>query len=321
LKRYVTYQEFLLDWDNPEYNFEMTTSGSTGMPKKYVLSRKKMIFAARLTAKAIPGIVQQKMLCALPTNKMGGFMQLVRAKVWKADILLIEPIANPMLSLPINHEFRNISISPMQFVHIVKDKQSWQKLLQFKTILIGGAALSEKWTSRIDRSGHLGFFLTFGMTETYGHFALRHFPHTRFEVVEGVEAKTQDGGQLLVRSEITDNAWLVTHDLVQFSEEGFVSRGRVDNVINSGGVKFQTEEIEALLQEEIGRRFYITGSSDAILGERVTLVVEDASEIQLTKLNEMITAGMGKHASIRHVVEQEVLVNEVTGKMSRKKVD
>src|SRR5690606_39515989 len=68
---------------------------------------------------------------------------------------------------------------------------------------------------------------------------------------------------------------LVTNDVVKlYSNTSFKWLGRVDNVINSGGIKLFPEQIEEKLKPKITNRFFIASEPDKTLGERVILVLE-----------------------------------------------
>src|SRR5574343_292224 len=68
---------------------------------------------------------------------------------------------------------------------------------------------------------------------------------------------------------------IVTNDLVELlNENQFVFVGRVDNVINSGGIKLIPEQIEEKLSHQLTQRFFIASKPDAELGEKVILVIE-----------------------------------------------
>ena len=60
---------------------------------------------------------------------------------------------------------------------------------------------------------------------------------------------------------------LQTNDIARIYPDGsFTILGRKDNVINSGGIKVQAEEIERLLQSSIPVPFVITSVPDRRLG-------------------------------------------------------
>ena len=71
---------------------------------------------------------------------------------------------------------------------------------------------------------------------------------------------------------------IVTNDIAEIVGEGsFLIKGRVDNVINSGGLKIHPEEIEKKIRSLIKTPFIITSVRDEQLGEKVVLLIEDKS--------------------------------------------
>ena len=55
--------------------------------------------------------------------------------------------------------------------------------------------------------------------------------------------------------------------------------GRLDNIINSGGIKLFPEQIEAKLAKFINRPFIIASEKNEALGEQLILILEaDSSE-------------------------------------------
>ena len=76
---------------------------------------------------------------------------------------------------------------------------------------------------------------------------------------------------------------IITNDVVEVvSKTEFNWKGRLDHVINSGGVKLHPEEIEQKLSHTIYSRFFIAGIPDEILGEKCILVIE-GENYQITK--------------------------------------
>jgi O-succinylbenzoic acid--CoA ligase len=68
---------------------------------------------------------------------------------------------------------------------------------------------------------------------------------------------------------------VVTNDLVELiSSTAFKWLGRIDNVINSGGIKLIPEQIEEKLAEIFDNRFFVAGKKDEIFGEKLILITE-----------------------------------------------
>jgi O-succinylbenzoic acid--CoA ligase len=71
---------------------------------------------------------------------------------------------------------------------------------------------------------------------------------------------------------------IVTNDLVELiNDHQFILLGRIDNVVNSGGIKLIPEQIEEKLSHGIHSRFFVGGIADAVLGEKLVLVIEGKS--------------------------------------------
>ncbi len=69
-----------------------------------------------------------------------------------------------------------------------------------------------------------------------------------------------------------------TNDVVELvNENQFIFLGRIDNVINSGGIKLLPEQIEEKLAGKIEPRYFISSKEDKELGEKIILVIEGNS--------------------------------------------
>ncbi len=78
-------EEVIKKWNQGDEKFKIYTSGTTSKPKKITLTRKLLIWSAK-TTQNILGHETHQIMCCLPVNKTGGFMQLIRALVWDCEI-------------------------------------------------------------------------------------------------------------------------------------------------------------------------------------------------------------------------------------------
>ena len=61
--------------------------------------------------------------------------------------------------------------------------------------------------------------------------------------------------------------------IVDFNEDGsFIGRGRLDNTVNTGGIKIQIEAIEEKLSQALDFDFNISSVDDPVLGEKIVLL-------------------------------------------------
>ena len=59
----------------------------------------------------------------------------------------------------------------------------------------------------------------------------------------------------------------------------FTLKGRLDRVINSGGIKLQPEKIEAVYQSQTSLPLFVAGIPDAFWGSKLVLFVETAETV------------------------------------------
>ncbi len=71
-----------------------------------------------------------------------------------------------------------------------------------------------------------------------------------------------------------DEGRLETHDRAEIRDGKFRILGRLDNVINSGGIKIQAEEVEEMLRPHIKMPYLISKCRDEKFGEVVVLLTE-----------------------------------------------
>jgi O-succinylbenzoic acid--CoA ligase len=118
------------------------------------------------------------------------------------------------------------------------------------------------------------------MTETITHIALQNIHTGRdFESLPGIQLTLDNRGCLVIKAPYLKEP-VVTNDLAELSStHSFQWRGRIDGIINSGGVKIIPEQVEAVVDTalaklNISRRFFVAGLPDERLGERVILFIE-----------------------------------------------
>ncbi len=277
---------FNAEWESHRESFALTTSGSTGSPKTWQLKRHLLQWSAEQTLKHFIRSENLHQLCCLPLNKVGGFMQLVRSKVWNAPIDVIPPTKNPFTTY--SGKASIVSLTPMQLNAIVKEPDSLQTLSRFQTVLIGGEPLSESLENLLlKHCPNTHFVHTFGMTETYSHFAGRVLGEPLYRIIDNTEIKTSPENTLQIKNACTENTWLNTNDLVEIIHTNqFKWMGRIDFTINSGGVKIQLETLESTIRQQIETDipFFCWWIPDEELGQKLVLYYLE-TEPNLERIN------------------------------------
>ncbi|MCO6494418.1 MAG: AMP-binding protein [Bacteroidetes bacterium] len=316
----MNFKTFCRLWDDKSVNkFELKTSGSTGAPKTIYLERKWLEYSAKQTQKAL-GIKEGKIYCCIPTDKVGGFMMMVRAKVLGLDIDCVEPCSDPMQLLDLMHDFTFISLVPMQLKAILQDTFSIKKINRFSHVLIGGGPIDKDLEEKI-QGLNPAFYHTYAMTETYSHVALKKLNGTdkqnAFHPLPEVEIKLNDTGCLIINTVYAKN--LTTTDLaVIYPDNSFEIIGRSDFAINTGGIKILPEAIEKLISETglVKSNFAVSSITDKHLGEKIVLVIEGIG-IDSDKLLENLKLVLPKYHHPQQIFTIPVLPLLDTGKLNR----
>ena len=118
------------------------------------------------------------------------------------------------------------------------------------------------------------------MTETLSHIALRRLSGPEatewYTPFTSVKVNLNDEGCLVIDAPEVCEQRLVTNDIAELAtnNQSFKILGRKDNVICSGGIKIQAEEVERMLKAHLHIPYLITKRSDKKFGEAVVLLTE-----------------------------------------------
>lgn len=325
--------DFCQRWLAGQQEFVVQTSGSTGAPKPIALGRQQMAASAQATAAALGLAAGDAVLVCLATRYIAGRMMLARGLVLDMPMTLVPPAANPLDTLPTTRRFAFTAVAPLQLQTLLADARPQTRVLLggMKAILVGGGPVSPALVAATATES-APVFHTYGMTETATHIALRRLngpeASDAFTPLPGVHLRLDKRGCLAIAGPMTAGLWVQTNDLVDLQPDGaFRWLGRWDNVINTGGVKVQVEQVErsvaALhLPELAGARFFIAGLPDERLGQMVTLVVERSAEYDEERVQQLLSAlraALDRFAAPRRVITVPRFAETPTGKIDRVK--
>jgi len=121
-------------------------------------------------------------------------------------------------------------------------------------------------------------------------------------------------GCLVIKAPKVATDPIVTNDLVDLiSYKKFQWLGRIDNVVNSGGIKLYPESIEKKLAHQIDVPFIIGAEQDDALGERLILVIE-CDSFDASRLNFEV---LGKYETPKRIFCTPKFVRTHNGKVKR----
>ena len=319
--------ELLRQWLLGAQEFGQRTSGSTGEPQLIVLKRRQLAASAARTGDYFDLGPGDRALVCLNCEFIGGKMMLVRGLERSLHLTVVEPHADPFAEVAGGAEFDFAAFVPLQMRAMLAAGRA-ARLNKMRAILVGGAGVEPSLLAEIQQLS-VPVYLTYGMTETASHMALRRLngpeasPHYR--VLPGLHLGQDARGCLTVRGDVTDDQLIVTNDRIELVDKHtFDWLGRVDFIINSGGVKVQAEKVEQVLDvalAELGqaRRVLVAGRPDERLGQAVTAYVEGAplSATVEHQLAELLAERLGKYEVPKAIRYVPVFSSTASGKLDR----
>ncbi|MCD4670464.1 MAG: AMP-binding protein [Actinomycetia bacterium] len=144
------------------------SSGSTGDPKSFTLSREAMLLSAQRTIRFFHLKRGERALLSLPVHYIAGKIMVVRALLGGLDLILTEPSSRPLQNLA-----RVVSFAAMVPLQIEESLNHGDPLERISKLIIGGGELHPATREKLSSMAKPEVYETFGMTETYTHFALK----------------------------------------------------------------------------------------------------------------------------------------------------
>jgi len=309
------YLDFMLEWLSEEDSIEILTSGSTGVPTMWRVRKEAMEASARLTGDYFHCQEGTTAILALPGTFIAGKMMLVRAMVLGWSLTSIKPTTRPFEELSKSFDFA--AFTPMQVAQLTASQVNL--LSTFKTVLLGGAAVSDELRELLAASCN-NVYETYGMAETLSHVAVRKVQRDEapFHALQGISFSVDEELRLQIDAPHLSDSILKTQDVVELtSATTFYYRGRYDRVINSGGVKLFAEVIERKLGAIIAEPFQVTAHPDALLGQRVVLYIESKSLLDESDLRIKMAAILDRYEVPKEIRIVEEFERTHSGKIKQ----
>ncbi len=317
----INFYDFIESWISETKSIKVKTSGSTGSPKWIEIEKEKMIRSALNTGEFLGLQKNDKSLLCLPVEYIAGKMMVIRSFVLGLNLMPVEPSGNPLEK--INESFDFAAMIPMQVHTIFETSKGIEKLNIIKNLIIGGGEINFELKEKIEQLKN-NTFHTYGMTETITHVAMKRLNGSEksnlFKALPNVKFGKDKRGCLVIHSPNLSGKEIVTNDLVELANETeFDYKGRIDNVINSGGIKIMPEAVEEKLEPYLKNRFIIAGIADEKLGSKVVLLVE-GSELKEDELGVMYKkSGLSDYEVPKQVFTVSRFPETATGKIIREK--
>jgi len=314
---------FIIEWLNDKDLVMVNTSGSTGKPKSIQIEKDRMIASAKATNEFFNLNEDKKALLCLSAEFIAGKMMIVRAFVGGFDLQYSEPRSDALLRF--NSDFDFVAVVPLQLEYALKS-DNIQALSRIKKLIVGGAAMRQNIIQKLEQV-ETEVWLTYGMTETITHIALQglngKYKTSYFKALRGVEFQLDKRECLLINAPLVSSDSIQTNDRVELvNKHQFRFLGRVDFVINSGGIKFSPEILEQKMAMHIERDFAFSSKIDDVLGEKLVLVIEgdSFSEAKGKELNKILKNALSRFEHPKEILFIRELPKTVNGKLDRNRL-
>ena len=282
-------EEFLTEWNNDSLYVHVQTSGSTGAPKPMMVEKRRMLASARITCDFLGLRPGDTALLCMSLDYIAGKMMVVRSLERGLKLTTVEPSGHPLATVNsklstlnsklsiLNSQFTFSAMVPLQVYNTLQVPEERERLKQIRHLIIGGGAIDNSLAAELKDFPN-NIWSTYGMTETLSHIALRRLngPEASlwYTPFPSVQLSLSDEGCLIIHAPEVCPEPLVTNDIAELKLGRFRILGRKDNVICSGGLKIQAEELERQLRPHMPAPFVISKRADEKFGEIVVLITE-----------------------------------------------
>ncbi|MGO4956248.1 AMP-binding protein [Luteococcus sp. Sow4_B9] len=301
----------------PDAAVVVSTSGSSGVPKGVVLSRKALLAAAEASQQVL-GLMSWT--CVLPTGYVAGLMVLVRAHVAGRPVVFASP---DLSDLAPQAGANAISIVPTQLFRAMDDPATMASLARYDAILLGGAAVDPVLLDRA-RSRGLNLVTTYGMSETCGGCVWDGEPLPGVQATVSPQGRILLGGDMvfsgyrlnpeLTAQTLTDGA-VRTNDRGEWRDGRLRVLGRFDDVVTSGGVNVDLAAVQAAVDAVEPGSGVVLALPDAEWGSRVVLATTSAHDLAWWRSK--LSARLGRAALPRQLTRIDVVPRTSSGKIDR----
>ncbi len=296
------------------------TSGSSGAPKRVVLSRAAVLASAEASARRLGG--RGRWLLTLPSSYVAGVNVIVRSLLagWRPEVrgdLPFRAGGGPAAGY--------VSMVPTQLHRWLEEPDGRVALGDFDAVLVGGGPIPAGLGERAAAMG-VRVVATYGSAETCGGCVYDGVPLDGVGLALGERGRIRLSGPTLfdeyagepaLTAEALVDGWFLTSDAGRLDDDGLLRVvGRLDDVVVSGGLNVPGPEVAARLREHPSvRAAEVLGVDDAEWGQRLVAFV--VGDLALDAARDWVSATLPRAWAPRQVVALGELPVLDNGKVDR----
>lgn len=245
------------------------TSGSTGKSRGARLSRRAFIASEAAHAANLGWNPEDRWLLCMPPAHVGGLSILTRCLIARRCVVLspgpFEPA--PLIRLMSEDRVTLASLVPTMLRRLLMlEDPKWVPSAELRALLIGGAPLADA-LRELSVERKVPILTTYGCTEACSQISTQRPEQSGSPgsgaPLPGIELRIAED-EIQVRGDVlmdgylekdrsgapwTPDGWLRTGDLGSFLPDGqLLVRGRIDDLIVTGGENVSPQEVEAWLE-------------------------------------------------------------------------
>ena len=298
------------------------TSGSTGSPKRVVLSRRAVRASVAATARRIGG--EGRWLLALPASYVAGAQVVCRSVTAGEPPVLLEAFPTLTAAVEAGHP-AYAALVPTQLHRMLSDPEDVAALRTLRTVLLGGGPIDPVLRVRAAEAG-VTVVATYGSAETAGGCVYDGV------ALDGVALATETDGRLRISgpmlfdgydgdpaltARVLVGGWFRTEDAARIDEDGRLQvLGRLDDIVVSGGVNVPAPAVAARLRAHPAvRAAEVLGVPDEEWGSRLVAFV--VGELTLDQARAWVADLHPRSWAPRQLVVLESLPLLANGKVDR----
>ena len=317
-----------LDADDPDDSEPVVveTSGSSGEPKRVLLSRRAVRASVVATERRLGGA--GRWLLALPATYVAGLQVIVRSLTAGQAPTLLEDHGSVAVAVEAR-DLDFVSLVPTQLLRMLDDDAEAAALRTFRAVLVGGGPVDPGLRERAAAAG-VSVVATYGSAETAGGcvydgvaldgVGLAVDGDGRLRIAGPVLFDGYEGDPSLTAQALVDG-WFLTSDAARIDEDGRLQvLGRLDDMVVTGGVNVPGAAVARRLRAHPAvREAEVLGVPDVEWGNRLVayLVLDRVGSLDLDEARSWVAEAHPRSWAPRQLVVVDAMPLLANGKPDR----